>query len=178
MPTSSPSRVLCIALTAFAVALALSSRDAAAQTAPAPTSEPQASEPQASGDPARANEPSSSGGSEAAKAPHREAVLARAGASLFALAYLASALSAATGYESTSGTDTSRAALWIPAAGPFIMMGNVKAAGQDALLVLDGLSQVVGLTLLVYGLDAKPLAVSVAPSTAHGAPGAAFFATF
>jgi len=171
MPTSTPLRVPCISSTSFAFALALCAREASAQTAPAVAIEPQASA-------APANDPSGLGDTAAAKTPRREASLAQAGASLFALTYLASAFVAATGYESGSGTDTSRATLWIPAVGPFITMGSVKAAGQDALLVLDGLSQVVGVTLFVYGLEAKPSAVSVAPSAAHGAPGAALFATF
>ena len=149
MPTSRPLRIHCIALTAFVFAPALSSREATAQTAPA-----------------------------RAVPRRQEAPLAQAGASLFALTYLASALAATTGYGSTSGTDSSRAALWVPAAGPFIMMGSVKAAGQDALLVLDGLSQVAGVTLFVYGLESKPSAVTVVPSVARGAPGAALFATF
>jgi hypothetical protein len=160
-------------LIACALVLAPSSREATAQTAPAA-----AIEAQATGGLARANEASGFVESAEAKTSRREAPLAQVGASLFALTYLASALVAATGYDSTSGTDTSRAALWIPAVGPFIMLGSVKAAGQDALLVLDGLSQVAGLTLFVYGLESKTLAVSVAPTAARGAPGASLFARF
>lgn len=161
------------AFTAIALASALSSHGAAAQTTPTPSIE----SPVGVGL-ARASELSGTSESKAAPVSGSEAPLAWAGASLFALTYLASALVATTGYASASDTDTPRAALWVPAAGPFIMMGRVKAAGQDALLVLDGLSQVAGLTLFVYGLESKPLAVSVAPSTAYGAPGAMLFARF
>src|SRR5580704_14607489 len=131
MPTSRPFRVPCVALTAIAFASSLCSREATAQTAPAP-----AIEPQASGGLARANEAPGFAASAEVKTPRREAPLAQVGASLFALTYLASALVAATGYDSTSGTDTSRGALWIPGVGPFIMLGSVKAAGQGTLLVL------------------------------------------
>jgi hypothetical protein len=114
------------------------------------------------------------------------------GASLFTVAYLASAAGAATAYTDDAGTYSSRTILWVPAVGPFILMGSVSSAGWDSLLALDGLAQVAGLTLFVYGLatsnhatrapsatSSEPgLRISVAPFALHGASGAALVGTF
>jgi hypothetical protein len=111
------------------------------------------------------------------------------GASLFALSYLASALAATTGYSTDDGTSSSRTPLWVPAIGPFVMMGNTSSAGADILLAVDGLAQIGGLTMLVYGLASPktsraggeataPLAFSIAPLVAPGTSGVTLFTRF
>jgi hypothetical protein len=90
-----------------------------------------------------------------------------AGATLFTLTYLASAIGATTGYVHDADTISNRGMLWIPAVGPFIMMGNTSSAAGNVFLVLDGLAQVGGLTMFVYGLLApKTLVVPDAASSA------------
>jgi hypothetical protein len=115
--------------------------------------------------------------------------LVAGGASLFALPYLASSVVAASGYEADNGTVSARGFLWIPGAGPFIMMGGTSSAAADVLLVLDGLAQIGGLTLFVYGAaspetvlvpdDSEGKAkVSIAPLFTRGTCGAALVGTF
>jgi hypothetical protein len=110
-----------------------------------------------------------------------------AGATLFMVPYVASVLAATTGYLEPADTTSARGFLWIPAVGPFLMMGKASTAGQDALLVLDGLAQIGGLTLFVYGMttprmpgDARPKTgeLEVVPMLAGGARGATIVATF
>ncbi len=112
-----------------------------------------------------------------------------AGASLFALSYLAAALVATTGYDTDDGTSSSRDALWVPVAGPFVMMGSASSVGGDVLLALDGLAQIGGLTMFAYGLatptttriSGEPhsrVEFSIAPVFARGSSGAAIVATF
>jgi len=117
-------------------------------------------------------------------APHSK-TLVWAGASLFTLTYLASAVGATTAYADDAGTASSRTLLWVPAVGPFIMMGSISGIGWDALLALDGLAQIGGLTLFVYGLASPPARsaadapkVSIAPFAVRGASGAALVGTF
>jgi hypothetical protein len=109
------------------------------------------------------------------------------GATAFALTYLASTAAATTGYTADDGSDSSRAVLWIPAVGPFIALGDHYDAVASLFLVLDGLAQVGGLSLFVYGLaapapaatGATPAArISLMPTYVRGGPGAAFVATF
>jgi hypothetical protein len=116
------------------------------------------------------------------------------GATMFALPYLASALVATTGYPSDSASSSLRSDLWIPAAGPFIQIGNTHTAAGDVFLALDGLVQLGGIAVFVYGV-ATPTAVivpdaptpapapkaaqlSIAPFVTGRATGAAVVGTF
>jgi hypothetical protein len=117
--------------------------------------------------------------------PRKEIVWA--GASIFALSYLASAFSATTGYMADDGTMSARTPLWVPAVGPFVMMGSTSSAAADVVLAIDGLAQIGGLTMFVYGLRAPRAAhvdtqsgphVSVAPLVAHRVSGATLVLTF
>lgn len=162
------------ALSALALAVGLRSAEATAQIPPAAPAEPPLGVAAAPATPASGPAAQSA----ASRTPRAESALAWSGASLFALTYLGSALAATTAYATPSGTDSSRAALWIPAVGPWVMLGSRGSAAQDTLVVLDGVAQAVGLTMFVYGLASSPVAVSVTPSAARGAPGAALLATF
>ena len=140
---------------------------------------PSAAEPSRSSDPVQ-------GGS--GPAPSTKRLLTAGGATLFALSYLASALAATTAYEGDASQTSSRGLLWIPAAGPFMMLGSATAAG-GALAVLDGLAQLGGLTMFAWGLatpssasspadhETRP-AVSIAPVVIAGASGAMLTARF
>ncbi len=108
---------------------------------------------------------------------------------MLALPYLGSALGATTGYDTEDGDTNSRGALWIPLVGPFVVMGDTKSAGVDVVLALDGLAQIAGLTMLIYGLAspvvvlipkvaAGPMTISVAPLAERGASGASLVGTF
>jgi hypothetical protein len=109
------------------------------------------------------------------------------GAVVFALTYIGSALAATTGYANSADLTSARGFLWVPAVGPFIQMGNATAAG-DVFLVLDGLAQVGGLSMLVYGLAApraetaftppKPPAVSLVPMVTPQSTGALLVGRF
>ncbi len=114
-----------------------------------------------------------------------------AGATLFSLTYIASALGATTAYTDDGGTYSSRTVLWVPVAGPFVQMASIDGAGWSTLLALDGLAQIGGLTLFVYGLlspsappaqTARPASsrptIALAPFALHGASGAALVGTF
>jgi hypothetical protein len=121
--------------------------------------------------------------------PRPRTPLVWAGASLFALSYVASAYSATTAYQANDGTTTSRTVMWVPLVGPFILLGSTHAAGNDALLVLDGLAQIGGLTLFVYGLTStasvaapreatRSATISLAPLVDRRTAGASVTATF
>jgi len=131
---------------------------------------------------------------EAAPAPALRRVLRSSkalvagGGSLFATLYLASALAASDGYDSPDGTSNPRGSLWIPAAGPFIMLGHTTSAVADVFLVLDGLGQLGGLTMFVYGIatpkailvpaDTTTTKVDVVPLVGAGISGAALVGRF
>jgi hypothetical protein len=73
------------------------------------------------------------------------------GAVLFGVVYLLSTLVASVDDNSYDGNRYS--ALWIPIIGPFIQLGsNGNASGDNETLVLDGLAQAAGVTMLVLGL--------------------------
>jgi hypothetical protein len=169
-------------LAALAAASLLGAGTARAQTAPppAPTAPPAGAGSWHEGDPVPA-------GYHPARRVRKALVVG--GASLFALPYLASSLVAASGYSSDSGTVSTRGLLWIPAAGPFVMLGRSTSAAADVLLVADGLAQIGGLTLFVYGLAAPTTVlapndgegkarVSIAPLFTRGSFGAALVGRF
>jgi hypothetical protein len=121
--------------------------------------------------------------------PRPRRALVWGGASLFALSYMPSAFSAATGYQADDGTRSSRTAMWVPLVGPFVTLGRTSSAGADTLLVLDGLAQIAGLTLFVYGLASAAAGISphdasshvtlaIAPLADRRAPGASVVGTF
>ena len=120
-----------------------------------------------------------------APAPRRPLVWL--GATLFVLPYIASVIGATTGFVHADDMTSARGVLWVPAVGPFLMIGKGSTGGQDALLVLDGLAQVGGLSLFVYGMTiprghadepAKSVEVSIAPLLAPGASGAMLIGEF
>jgi hypothetical protein len=74
------------------------------------------------------------------------------GAVLFGTTYLLSALSAAVVSDANSGSSNPAAALYIPAVGPFVEMGQVGSATAGFFLALDGLCQVGGITMFIVGL--------------------------
>jgi hypothetical protein len=121
--------------------------------------------------------------------PRARSNLVWSGASLFALSYLASSLAATTGYSADDGLSSTRTPLWVPAVGPFVMMGSASSVGAEVLLALDGLAQIGGLTMFIYGLASPKMThasegtktsfvISIAPLLAPGAPGAALVARF
>jgi hypothetical protein len=163
----------------------------ASATAPAPAPAPaSAPAPAPASAPAPAPAPAPASAPASASAPPRPRPAAVwGGASLFALTYVASAFSATTGYTADDGTTSSRAAMWVPLVGPFVTLGSTRPAGEDALLVLDGLAQLGGLTLFVYGLTASTPAVvprdasgrvtlSIAPRVDRRDTGASIVGTF
>jgi hypothetical protein len=88
-----------------------------------------------------------------------------AGAVTFGTLYLISALVAAAGADSSSRVTYSNGqyvktsgenpvgALWVPVVGPFIQMGHEgNSSVGNVVLVVDGLGQVAGATMLAFGL--------------------------
>ncbi|MFT3770831.1 MAG: hypothetical protein QM820_35865 [Minicystis sp.] len=78
-----------------------------------------------------------------------------AGSVTFGATYLLTALGGAI--ASDAGNDHA-ASLLVPIAGPFIMIGGTRSATGSFGLVIDGLAQAAGVTMLVVGL-AMPKAV-------------------
>ncbi len=110
------------------------------------------------------------------------------GATVFSATYIASAIGATTAYDDDASTTTSRGLLWIPAAGPFLLMGSTHGLGWDALLALDGVAQIGGLTVFGFGVALKhsnpparaasPVTLSIAPTVSRGVSGASLVGTF
>jgi hypothetical protein len=87
-----------------------------------------------------------------------------AGAITFGCLYFFSAIAAGIGADNTSKTsyvngqyvttkgENPNAALWVPVVGPFIQMGNTSSATANVFLVVDGLGQAAGATMLIVGL--------------------------
>jgi|HubBroStandDraft_6_1064221.scaffolds.fasta_scaffold414253_2 hypothetical protein len=106
--------------------------------------------------------------------PVRSMVLA--GAITFGSTYLVSALTAASLLAADSSDNGGYAALFAPLAGPFAAIGTLHSSGAGTLwLVLDGLGQVAGATMLIYGLAAEekylqrtPVAVLTHPDVLVG----------
>jgi hypothetical protein len=89
---------------------------------------------------------------------------------LFGVTYLFSALAAAVASDANNGGSNPLAALWVPAAGPFIQLfesGN--SATGSLVLVLDGLCQVGGISMFAIGL-AAPKTMLIRNDLASSAP--------
>jgi hypothetical protein len=82
--------------------------------------------------------------------------MAAIGATIFVGTYLASSLTATTGFTADDGTSSDRGDLWIPVVGPFMQLGSTHSGGLDVLLVLDALAQAAGLTMFVYDVATPP----------------------
>jgi hypothetical protein len=119
------------------------------------------------------------------------------GATTFAAAYLASALTATTDYYTDGATSSKRTDLWVPVFGPLDQIGKTRSAGFDVLLVLDAVAELGGLAIFGYGVaesmgrpqpaspaasaTARPLVLHLASLPACGSAtvvGAAVAATF
>lgn len=117
------------------------------------------------------------------------------GATTFAAAYVASALTATTDYYTDAATSSKRTDLWVPVFGPLDQIGKTRSAGLDVLLVLDAVAELGGLTLFGYGVaqsmehpSTRPAAVATAsrpalhlvalPAPGATVAGAAVTATF
>ena len=74
------------------------------------------------------------------------------GAVTFGSLYLLSALVAAAGSDSSYGGNNREAPLWIPGLGPFVRMASNSSATGNVVLLVDGLAQCAGLTMLTVGL--------------------------
>jgi len=75
------------------------------------------------------------------------------GAILFAVPYLFSALSGAVAADSNRWNGGNpAAAMFVPVAGPIIQIGRSDSATLDLVLILDGIAQAAGLTMLIVGL--------------------------
>jgi hypothetical protein len=89
---------------------------------------------------------------------------------LFGITYVFSALAAAVGADTNPGRSNPVAALWVPAAGPFVQLfqsGN--SATGSLILVLDGLSQAGGIAMFAIGL-ASPKTLLVRNDLASTTP--------
>ncbi len=136
--------------------------------------------------PARAQPASGPPAAPAAQPTGAPGVLMSVGASVFALSYLGSSLAATTAFYTDSASSSFRTDLWVPFVGPFAQMGSTSSAGLDVLLALDGLAQLGGMTMFVYGLaQTLPVhAASTAPRLSlgslavRGGSGAALVGTF
>jgi hypothetical protein len=100
--------------------------------------------------------------------PVRSAVIS--GAIIFGTTYVVSLLTATT-VLSIGGDGTSQfAPLFVPVVGPFIAVGTTHSSGAGTLwLVLDGLTQAAGATVLIYGLAAEEKYLQYGTSAPHAA---------
>jgi hypothetical protein len=101
------------------------------------------------------------------------------GAALLLVSYGASAFFAA-------GVDDARA-LWAPIAGPFVQVARTPNSPAAALLVVDGVVQVIGAGMITYGLavprgvlvpDAPKAQLSFVPIFSTGSAGLGLVGTF
>ena len=81
---------------------------------------------------------------------HARKGLVIGGAVMFGTMYLLTALGAAIASDAGSNTT----ALWVPAVGPFIQMGQAGSATGGFFLALDGLIQVGGIAMFTIGFAA------------------------
>jgi hypothetical protein len=113
------------------------------------------------------------------------------GASVFTVAYLASAIGATTGYDAVDDDKSDRGVLWIPIVGPFIAVGQVHAAGPGVVYALDGVVQAGSVALFGLGLAGSHVGhvrqiggspaiedLAVVPMVGGGATGAIVAGTF
>jgi hypothetical protein len=73
------------------------------------------------------------------------------GAVTFGSLYMVTAMAASV----TSDTDPSTRVLLVPVFGPLLRLADHKEGAEATICALDGLGQMVGLTLLIAGLSAK-----------------------
>jgi hypothetical protein len=112
------------------------------------------------------------------------------GAILFGSLYMMSTMGAAANADDSSHRSSELVGLWVPAVGPFIAMAGTSDSIGKYFLAIDGLGQVAGSALLLYGLlspktvlvrndltVSKPK-VSAAPIAAGKAPGVGLVGTF
>jgi hypothetical protein len=115
---------------------------------------------------------------------HARKGLVIGGAVMFGTMYLLTALGAAIAQDNGGGA----AALWVPAVGPFIQMGQSGSATGGFLLALDGVIQVGGLAMFTIGLAAPrtevvrdgigSLTIKVSPIIAGDSRGMGLVGTF
>jgi hypothetical protein len=75
------------------------------------------------------------------------------GAVLFGVFWLISVLDAAGNADANQGQTNPAAAMYIPAAGPFIQMAHgVGSSTEGVLLAIDGIAQAAGVAMFIYGL--------------------------
>jgi hypothetical protein len=119
---------------------------------------------------------------------HARKGLVIGGAVLFGSMYLLSALVAAVDSDAYQGQSNPAAALWVPAVGPFIQMGNTGSATAGVFLAIDGLAQIGGIAMFTIGLadpktemvrnDLGSIHVKLAPIIASGHEGMGLVGTF
>jgi len=78
--------------------------------------------------------------------------LAAAGATIFSLAYIASAVYAADGYSAVDATESDRARLFIPWGGPIAMLWKHPTAIEAGMYIADSVVQLGGAAMFVAGL--------------------------
>lgn len=115
---------------------------------------------------------------------HARKGLVIGGAVMFGTMYLLTALGAAIASDAGSNAT----ALWVPAVGPFIQMGQSSSATGAFLLALDGVVQVGGLAMFTIGLaaprtevvrnDVGSLTIKVSPIVAGDSRGMGLVGTF
>jgi hypothetical protein len=115
---------------------------------------------------------------------HARKGLVIGGAVMFGTMYLLTALGAAI----ASDAGSSATALWVPAVGPFIQMGQSQSATGAFLLAFDGVIQVGGLAMFTIGLaaprtevvrnDVGSLTIKFSPIVAGDSKGMGLVGTF
>lgn len=75
-----------------------------------------------------------------------------AGSVVFGTMWLISSLVAAVSSDANQGRSNPDGALWVPGIGPFVQMANTSSATGNFVLVIDGVAQTGGLTMLIVGL--------------------------
>ena len=80
-----------------------------------------------------------------------------AGAVVFGSLYLLSTMAAAASSDNHGSSSSSLGALWVPGVGPFIQMASTREATGKYLLAIDGLGQLAGGALFVYGLSSPKI---------------------
>jgi hypothetical protein len=108
------------------------------------------------------------------------------GAVTFGVTYGVSAFAAAISADlrKTDPSSTDISALWIPALGPFLLLGQADSSTGKFYLVQLGIAQTAGAIMLVYGLTSPKTVLvrndqlSITPMIVHGASGLAVSGTF